>query len=283
MNSQQTGTHFLRWHRYYGPLLLVGWLALHAVVNATTVIMEVRRGGGSIALWEPFCWEFTSVLWVGLLAWPIAKLLTYWSLARPLWQTVVVHGVAGFVFSVVHVTGMVALRELWYWLAGSDYQFGYWAYEFLYELRKDAMAYITLVVLIQGFRFIVRRLQGEASLLSPSEVSPAPIVGSLLVKKLDREFLVNIKDIDWIEAAGNYANLHVKERIFPMRMTMTKLSEQLPNDDFVRIHRSFIVNLQRIKEVSPTENGDYFVLLNGGQQLTLSRRYREAFRQRFTL
>lgn len=281
MNSQRIGAHFLRWHHYYGPLLLVSWLALHAIVNATTVIMEVRRGGGSIPIWEPFCWEFTSVLWVGFLAWPVAKLLTHWPFTRPLWQTMAVHSGAALLFSVIHVIGMVVLRELWYWLAGSDYQFGHWAYEFLYELRKDFIAYITLVVLIQGFRFIVRRLQGEASLLSQSEVSPTPVVGTLLVKKLDREFLINIKDIAWVEAAGNYANLHVEGRVFPMRITMTKLSEQLPAEQFARIHRSLIVNLQCIKEVSPTDNGDYLVLLEGGQQLSLSRRYREAFRQRF--
>lgn len=282
-DRQKIATHFLRWHKFYGPMLLVLWLLMHALVNATTVIMEVGRAGKNIAYWEPFCWELTSVFWVGLLAWPVAKFLLVWPSHKPIWQSAAVHLLAALVFSGVHVLGMVAFRELWYWLAGSDYQFGHWGYEFLYELRKDGMAYITLVVLIQGFRFIVRRLQGEASVLSESEASLRPIAEQLLVKKLDREFLINIDDIDWVEAAGNYANLKAAGRTFPMRITMAKLTEQLPSERFIRIHRSTIVNLSRIQEVTPTDNGDYFVTLNCGQQLMLSRRYREAFRLRFVM
>jgi len=97
----------------------------------------------------------------------------------------------------------------------------------------------------------------------------------LMVKLASRVVLLNVRDIDWIEADGNYAKLHVGKKAHLLREKMHDLEAQLDPQKFVRIHRSIIVNLDRIKEMHPHFNGDYIVVLNDGTQLKLSRSRRE--------
>jgi len=74
-------------------------------------------------------------------------------------------------------------------------------------------------------------------------------------------------------------NLHVKGRTYPLRDTMAGLESKLDPNQFARIHRSTLVNLDRIKEINPLEGGDSLVVLNCGQQLRLSRRYKDKVKQ----
>jgi two-component system, LytTR family, response regulator len=102
----------------------------------------------------------------------------------------------------------------------------------------------------------------------------------VLVRSEGRIRLVSVADIDWIEAADNYARLHVGAERHLVRETMGSLESRLDPERFARIHRSAIVNLSRIRELQPTFNGEYAVLLHSGAKLTLSRGYRDALRQR---
>lgn len=97
----------------------------------------------------------------------------------------------------------------------------------------------------------------------------------LMVKLASRVVLLKVDEIDWIEADGNYAKLHVGRKAHLLREKMHDLEVQLNPQRFVRIHRSIIVNLDRIKEMHPHFNGDYIVVLEDGSQLKLSRRRRE--------
>jgi two-component system, LytTR family, response regulator len=97
----------------------------------------------------------------------------------------------------------------------------------------------------------------------------------LMVKLASRVVLLKVDDIDWIEADGNYAKLHVGKKAHLLREKMHDLEAQLDPQRFVRIHRSIIVNLERIKELHPHFNGDYIVVLEDGSQLKLSRSRRE--------
>jgi len=78
-----------------------------------------------------------------------------------------------------------------------------------------------------------------------------------------------------VEAADNYACLHCGAETHPMRETMNALEAKLDSGRFIRIHRSTIVNMDRIKELQPWFRGDYLVILHDGTQLTLSRNYRD--------
>ena len=95
------------------------------------------------------------------------------------------------------------------------------------------------------------------------------------VKTPGRVFFVKMEDIDWIEAADNYVTLHVGTDNHLLRETMTSIENKLDPERFLRIHRSTIVNVDRIKELRPFFHGEYMAILKDGTQLTLSRSYRE--------
>jgi len=97
----------------------------------------------------------------------------------------------------------------------------------------------------------------------------------LMIKVTGRVVLLKVDEIDFIEADGNYAKLHVGKKAHLLREKMHDLEQRLDPARFVRIHRSVIVNLDRIKEMHPHFNGDYIVVLNDGRQLRLSRTRRE--------
>jgi two-component system LytT family response regulator len=100
----------------------------------------------------------------------------------------------------------------------------------------------------------------------------------ILVKTAGRITILRTDQIDWVESAGNYIKLHVGGKAHLLRETMKGLSEKLDSDNFVRIHRTTIVNMERIKELQPHFHGDYAVILEDGTKLTLSRRYRNQLR-----
>ena len=97
----------------------------------------------------------------------------------------------------------------------------------------------------------------------------------LVVKSGGRVYFLKIEEIDWIEAAGNYVRLHTSRDSHLVRDTMNNVESRLDTSRFLRIHRSTIVNLERIKELQPWFHGDYVVLLRDGTRLTLSRSYRD--------
>ena len=97
----------------------------------------------------------------------------------------------------------------------------------------------------------------------------------LVVKTSGRVIFIKVSDLDWIDAAGNYVRLHANGESHMMRETMSRLEERLDDTQFIRIHRSTIVNIERIRELQQQFHGDYLVVLKSGQRLTLSRSYRE--------
>jgi two-component system LytT family response regulator len=97
----------------------------------------------------------------------------------------------------------------------------------------------------------------------------------LVIKTSGRVFFLNTSEIDWIEAEGNYVSIHTGKKTHLLRETISGLESQLDPREFVRIHRSAIVNISRIKELQPWSHGEYHVILQDGTRLTLSRSYRE--------
>lgn len=107
-----------------------------------------------------------------------------------------------------------------------------------------------------------------------------PYLKRLMVKLMNRVILLKVGEIDWIEADGNYAKLHVGSKCHLLREKMQDLEAQLDPNKFVRIHRSIIINLDRVKEMHPHFNGDFIVILDNGAQLKLSRSRRELLEAR---
>ncbi len=137
---------------------------------------------------------------------------------------------------------------------------------------------------------------GDAAAATAGSETPRGPAGSgrgfldrIAVRTSGRIVLVRVEDVDWIEACGNYARLHVAPAagaaapgpVHLVRETMAALEAGLDPARFVRIHRSAIVNLERVRELHPLFHGEYVVVLRSGERLTLSRGYRDRLRGRW--
>lgn len=260
------------------------WLLLAAVnasANSITTNIDLARTGVGVATWEPWAWEITSGLaWLALI--PLILAFDHrFPLHRPqpprhyFW-----HLLFSVLASALHITAMVLLRELVYAAAGSDYSFGPWHAEFGYKYLKDMRTYAGFLALIYFYRLVLRRWQGEAGFLDQGREDSAsePVTDRFPVKKLGREFLVRVEDIDWIESAANYVNLHVGDRVYPLRDTMAAIEQKLGARGFARVHRSAILNLDRVREIEPFDTGDARAHLTTGHTVPVSRRHRQALR-----
>ncbi len=105
--------------------------------------------------------------------------------------------------------------------------------------------------------------------------SPPKLLERLAVKSNGRVVFVRVNDIDWIEAADNYVDLHVGKQSHLLREKLSVLETQLAPEKFVRISRSTIINIDRLKELQSLFHGAYTVILQDGTRLTLSRNYRD--------
>lgn len=287
---QATPSHWDRyrpWRRLVESGFWVVLYATNAIAGSLTSLMDVRRAELGFAAWQPAVWESSS----SLVALALVPAVVWFSRRVPVhfdtWRRALpLHLLASLAWSALHVGGMVALRKLVYAAQGDHYDFGPWLGEFGYEYLKDVRSYASLVVLIEGYRLLVRRLQGEASVLAEADDAPAvePAAGQVerpqrfLVRKLGKEFLVAAGDVEWLQAQANYVNLHVRGRDYPLRTTMAAIAVQLDPGRFVRVHRSYIVNLDCIERIEPLDTGDARIVLRDAATIPCSRRYRDALR-----
>ncbi|WP_196139144.1 LytTR family DNA-binding domain-containing protein [Aliikangiella sp. G2MR2-5] len=274
--------HYQQYHVWYEILAIVIFFAINNTILATSVIMEEHRDGSSdLALWEPFVWEYSSAISTMLLIWPLVRFLRKcpfnWTSVG---YSLLLYFIASVIFSLSHIALMVLIRKLVYWWTGGNYDFGDLGYELVYEYRKDLWSFVFLIFIYHGYAYISSQLLGEANLVQDGEEQKAtPDCERLLVKKLGKEFIIKVSEIEWLESSGNYVNLHVAGRIYPMRSTLNRLVEQIAEKGFYRIHRSYAVNLDQIDSITPLGSGDSEVKLNNGKVLNLSRRYKDGLKE----
>ena len=145
-----------------------------------------------------------------------------------------------------------------------------------YLLKPVAGARLKLAV--QRARDLLHRRTAEPAVEAPvAEAMP----GAVLVRSHAKVLRIPLEAIDWIEAAGNYVHLHVDRNVYLLRETITAFEARLSPAQFARIHRTALVNLERVVEFEPTFNGDFSVTLRGGKQLRMSRTYRGRIRDVF--
>lgn len=269
---------YLQHRRLYEFILLAAMFSLITVVNVTTTGIEFMRSGMGPGWREAWATELTSVFMVVLLIVPLALSLNWLDLRlanlkrRVLWLIPIFLS-----FSLLHVVGMVGLRKLIWALVGDEYSFSPWLLGLVYELRKDLLTFLVITTSFYAYRFIIDRLQGEAQFLGVE--SPEKSTNSrtqFLVKMLDREYLVQVDDIDWVQSASNYVVLHCGNRSYPMRQTMKRLSEELESPRFQRVHRTAIVNLEKIEFLQ--DKGETSVALYSGVNVPVSKTYLQDLR-----
>jgi two-component system LytT family response regulator len=109
-------------------------------------------------------------------------------------------------------------------------------------------------------------------------VSPRRHMKRLAVRSAGKTVFVDVDDIDWIDAAENYVQLHCGKTVHLLHVPMNTLERSLSPETFLRIHRSTIVNVGRIKDLQPGVHGEYVITLRSGVQLQSGRTYQEKLR-----
>jgi two-component system, LytTR family, response regulator len=159
--------------------------------------------------------------------------------------------------------------------------------EQFYKSLSNAKEYIHLKKYKQLSKSILTLIKDYDEHKNPVEnkipVEPegqkSPYLNRIPISIAGHIHVIKVNEIDWIEAADYYAKLHVGNKTHLLRETMINLEVKLDPSKFIRIHRSTIVNIDRITELEPYFNGEYYVILNSGQKLKLSRSYKSKLKK----
>jgi two-component system, LytTR family, response regulator len=125
---------------------------------------------------------------------------------------------------------------------------------------------------------IRRRLITSPAMARPGVPRMDPGLDSIAVKCSDRIVIVRLDELDYVRAAANYVRLHVAGRVYEVRETMGNMEIRLPSNRFIRVHRSFMVNLGRMQELCPVGGGEYMIMLRSGKELPVGPTYPAAIR-----
>lgn len=104
--------------------------------------------------------------------------------------------------------------------------------------------------------------------------TPSPYLDRIVVRSRSRILFLDVAEVSWLEAFGNYVRFHTPGEVYTVRGTLTSFEKELDPTRFVRIHRSMIVNRDVIRELHSRRTGDFTLITQGGEQLTLSRNFR---------
>lgn len=267
MKNQARNLKIIEWA--FWPIFLL----TNNIVLATSILMEFSRRGQEIDTWVPFVTEFTSGLFILLLIPVIVWVDGRTPFQKTSWKKVAgMHFLLTIPFSLIHVGGMVALRKIVFFMKGRFYDFGDIPVELFYEYRKDLLTYVAILAILYGYRHF-RYRYFEATLESKTDSQKS--LTRILIKTGSKKKFLKIDEIELLEAAGNYVTIHVNGSRYFLRATLAKLEEKLPGEKFVRVHRSYIVNLDQIKEIIPTPSGDARIVMKSGAHTGMSRRYRD--------
>ncbi|MGH8050650.1 MAG: LytR/AlgR family response regulator transcription factor, partial [Arenimonas sp.] len=268
-DSRELLARYLPCRRYFETGFWVVNYLLFAVINSVISILDIERAQLQFENWKPILWELSSVL-VGLALVPaiIAFERRYPLYIGVLRKHLPIHILASVVYSIIHVTAMVQIRKLVYVTQGQSYDFGNWPLELGYEYLKDWQTYAGVLFVLALYDLLLLRLQGEARILGTPddepELEPTERPERFLVRKLGKEFLIAAAEVEYLQASGNYVNLHLHGRDYPLRSTMAAIEPRMDPNKFVRVHRSYMVNLDFIKEIEPLDTGDARILMKDG-------------------
>jgi hypothetical protein len=237
-------------------------------VDVFSVMHDRARMGRPIAMWQPTVWEISS----GLVLIVLIPGLMWFARRFPPTPPPALGWLAWYVpaaiaFSLVHVIGMGVLRWAAYAAVLDWYDplapLGDWPY----ELRKDLLIYAGVTAC-----YVIWR--GAGAVVVQNAETPEPIE----VRDGARRLFVPIEDILWVEAAGNYVELHRTAAPVLHRAPLAEMERRLADAGFVRIHRSRLVRRTAIAAVETKPSGDFAVRLVTGETLAGSRRFRAATR-----
>ena len=246
------------------------------IVNALSGAQDAAWRGDSYDIGRRLFWELSSII-VILVLMPVSMLSV-----RRMHRTAGLGGRIGIGalallgFSALHIAGMVCLRKLMLWLAGSAYDFHFSIATVLYEFRKDAVTALLIGATLWLFesRRDLRQAAQEAHPAAPQEQTLPDLIwlrdGTSRIRLAPR-------DIMWVASAGNYIEYSLADGTQHLiRGTLAGTESELARFAIVRVHRTRLANLDRVSSVEFKPSGDFELTFDNGKTLGGSRRYRPA-------
>lgn len=258
-----------------GMAIAAAFMAASVIVNASTIVADAARVGREIDVRLPWLMEITSSLVIVALV----PLVAFWENLHPVasgrWRRVIpAHILGSLVFSGLHIAGMVVLRKLVAWaFFGEPYVFfDAPLSDLVYEYRKDLLTYALTLLVLNLLRGIEEQRREAATARAEARST-----GKLTLKSGGRTIHLNAESVDWAQAAANYVEVRAEGRTHLARISLQALADQMveAGADPVRVHRSYIVNGAKVREVAPLRDGDFRVVLADGSEIRGSRRYRQ--------
>jgi hypothetical protein len=261
--------------------LLYGAVAAVALgiglVNALSKAQDVAWRGGVYDARTQLFWELSSVVTIILVA-PVLFVAVRRMRHVRGWPLRIGLAVAAILaFSSLHIAGMVGLRKLTMFVVGGAYDFHFSAATLIYEFRKDVIT----CLLIGGALWLIdshREAQQARSVVATARADP-PSAAPHMVWLRDGSTRIRIepRDILSISSAGNYVEYGLADgRTHLVRGTLAAEEARLVKFNIVRVHRTRLVNLTRVRGLKTGANGDFELTLDTGQTISGSRRYRTA-------
>jgi hypothetical protein len=255
---------------WQGAPLIAVVLGVVCTINVLTVVQNAHVAGVPLPVWQPVIWEATSavtdfagcyLIWLALMFAPPVK--EGWL------RCLVVQAIGTVAFSALHVLGMWALRVALYRLLGAHYRVS-WA-EGLYEYPKDVLAYVGFASLLW---LAPRLFAGLAAAQRPPALARDAVFD---IQDGARTLRIPLGDILAVRAAGNYVEFLLRDERRPlMRAPLSRIEARLGAAGFTRTHRSWLVNEAAVRAIEPAGSGDYRLVLAGGAEAPLSRRFPQA-------
>ena len=247
------------------------------IVNAFSGAQDAAWRGDRYDIGRRLFWEMSSIA-VILLLLPILVLAVRRMRRTPrLAVRAAIGAITLLGFSAVHISGMVWVRKLALWLAGGAYDFRFSLATVLYEFRKDAVA----VVLIAGTIWLLESRRELKSAMAAPPTPPPPQQASspdvIWLRDGTTRLRVVPHDILWVASAGNYIEYSLADGTQHLiRGTLAAAESELARFSIVRVHRTRLANLDRVRGVDLKPSGDFELAFDNGQSLGGSRRYRPA-------
>ena len=258
-----------------GPWVPYGSVALFTAaicaVNAFTAAHDRVRQGAAYDLGTSALWEGTSGLVIVALLPLVALAAKRLRTSRGWAAAAALFGAAAVTLSLLHVAGMVALRKLALAALGRSYAFD-WISDLGYEMRKDVVTF----ALIMTVFWLLDRATVPAPQAAPVPAPPDAPSTDVWLKDGATRIRIDAGDIVWVSSAGNYVEFKLSGRSHLVRGTLGSEEERLLPFGIVRVHRTRLVNLKRVTAVEPRPSGDAALILDTGETVTASRRYKQA-------
>ncbi len=253
-----------------------GWILLITLLWGTDLLSKISERDVSGIGKDNFrliSEQVTSALAVLIMILFVIQWLKLFPLKRGAWVPAIIGHTAGSVlFAFGHHSLMVAMRIPWYAANGERYL---WREPFvsnlIIEYQKDIKIYLGIVVIIAAYQLHMRTRSATRKRQNQR----------LMVQTGTGHSVLRFDQIDYLEAARNYVAVHAGDREYVVRDTMAEVLQKLSAGPFVRTHRSFIVNMDKIREIRSADSKQH-IILHDGRSVPLSRGYREDFNAIFS-